>query len=210
MSKSDTNPTEPPEDSASADGANPASADNDHILDGHFIDSGAEAKDSAHAMESLAIEDQLAAAVQERDANHERWLRAQAELENFRRRSNKEMSEFRQFQSLPIIRDLLPAIDNLQRALDAAEQSQNLDEFVTGIKMIISQVEGVFTSHNAQPIESVNQPFDPNLHEALQQVPSAEHPAMTIIQELERGYTLNDRVVRPSKVLVSSGPPEAE
>ncbi|MDA1013969.1 MAG: nucleotide exchange factor GrpE [Planctomycetota bacterium] len=211
MSTSNKNPSESSDDARDGNAENPESAaDNEHILDGHFIDSGAESSEANASGANIALEDQLAAALQERDANHDRWIRTQAELENFRRRSSKELSEFRQYQSVPIIRDLLPAIDNLQRALSAAEQSQSLDELVTGIKMIVSQIEGVFTSHHAEPIETVNLPFDPNLHEAIQQMPSAEHPAMTIIQELEKGYTINGRVVRPSKVLVSSGPPSVD
>ncbi len=180
-------------------------------VDDHFIDAAnnpeADSSDGTADPVTSAINDQLAAAVEERDANHERWIRAQAELENYRRRSNKEISEVRQYQSMAVIRDLLPVTDNLQRAIDSAEQAQNFDEFVTGIKMIAQQIAGVFSSHHATAIESTAQPFDPNLHEALQHMPSPDHPAMTVMQEVEKGYVMHDRVIRPSKVLVSSGPP---
>lgn len=219
MSTPDNNPTDPRDDAEDSSSEQPASGEPN--VDEHFIDAAnnpdAQApssnnEDSASQTPAdVAMNDQLAAALQERDANHERWLRAQAELENYRRRSNKEISEVRQYQSLTVIRDLLPATDNLKRALDAAEGSQNFDEFVTGIKMIVQQLEGVLASHNASPIQAIDQPFDPNLHEAIQHMPSPDHPAMTVMQEVETGYVMHDRVIRPSKVLVSSGPPvEAE
>lgn len=222
MSTPDNNQTDPRDDAAESPEPtdSPESSEQQNV-DDHFIDAAnnPEAQPSASSDEEsesqspadVAMSDQLAAAIEERDANHERWIRTQAELENYRRRSNKEISEVRQYQSLAVIRDLLPVTDNLQRAIDAAEQSPNFDEFVTGIKMIAQQISGVFAAHNASPIEAVDQPFDPNLHEALQQLPSPDHPAMTVMQEVEKGYVMHDRVIRPSKVLVSSGPPaEAE
>lgn len=203
MSTPDSNNSEMQDDATNPESQDASAADaSGHSVDDHFIDAAGNA--------DVALSDQLAAAIEERDANHERWLRAQAELENYRRRSNKEISEVRQYQSLAVIRDLLPATDNLHRALDAAEQSPSFEEFVTGVKMIAKQIEDVFSSHNAIPIDAVNKPFDPNLHEALQHMPSPQHPAMTVMQEVEKGYMLHERVIRPTKVLVSSGPPSED
>ena len=75
--------------------------------------------------------------------------------------------------------------------------------------MIVAQVDQVFSSHSAKPIAAVGETFDPNLHEALQQIPTNEHPPMTVMQELERGYMMHDRVIRPTKVLVACAPPES-
>jgi molecular chaperone GrpE len=156
-----------------------------------------------------SLREQLEAAASERDTNYDRLLRAQAELENYRKRVQKEMDEYRQYQSLPMVRDLLPGLDNLQRALTAAAASKNIDDLVQGVEMVAHQFQDILSRHAVVPIEAAGKPFDPNLHEAIQQMPS-EQPAMTVVNEVERGYTMHDRVVRPSKVIVSSGPPKSE
>ena len=149
----------------------------------------------------------MEAAIAERDENKDMYLRGQAELDNFRRRSRKELADAHQYQSQSMVSDILPCLDNLQRAIAAAETSPNIDELTQGIKMVAKQFEETLTKHGATAIECVGQPFDPNHHQALTQVPSAEHEPMTIIQEVERGYILKDRVIRPSKVIVSCAPP---
>ena len=140
----------------------------------------------------------------------EKWMRAQAELENYRGRAQKELQEQRKFESLFMARDLLPAMDNLVRAVSAAENTGNVTELIDGIRMVVHQFEGVLASHAAKPIECEGQPFDPNLHEAVQQIPSADHEPMTVVQEIERGFMMHDRVIRPSKVIVSCAVPAAK
>lgn len=157
-----------------------------------------------------SLEAQLEAAIAERDANYTNWLRAKADLDNYRKRSQKEAEEDRLYRALPLVRDLLPGLDNLQRAVTAASTGGDAHDLVEGVKLVLKQFEGVLSSHSIQPIESVGQPFDPNLHAAVQQVPSPDHPPMTVVQELEKGYRLHDRVVRPSQVIVSSGTAAAQ
>jgi len=154
-------------------------------------------------------EGQLKAAIAERDENHNRWLRAQADLENYRKRAQKDAEETRKYQVLSLMRDFLPGLDNLHRAMAAAEKSQSIDELTQGVQMVAQQFETILANHSLQPIEAVGKPFDPNLHEAVQQVPSNEHPPMTVIEEIERGFTLHDRVVRPCKVIVSCEPTQS-
>ena len=165
---------------------------------------------SSHSAEKAAADSptsQIEAVTAERDANYDRWVRAQAELENYRKRVQKEAEQNRLYQALPLIRDLLPGLDNLQRALAAAERSKNMDEVIQGVQMVANQLQDVFAARSVLPIEAVGKPFDPNIHEAVQHIPSADQPAMTVLEEVERGYMIHDRVVRPSKVVVSSGPP---
>lgn len=159
------------------------------------------------AADEPPLEEQVQIAAAERDAYYDRWIRAQAELENYRKRVQKESEQARQYQALPVVRALLPALDNLQRAVAAAESAGQGGELVDGVRMVVRQFDEILRQHSVQPIEAVGRPFDPNLHEAVQHVPSAEYPPMTVLEEIERGYTLHDRVVRPSKVIVSSGPP---
>ena len=152
---------------------------------------------------------QLKAALAERDPNRENWLHAQADLENYRKRIQKEMEQERQYRALPLARDLLPGLDNLQRALEAARTSSDLAKLIDGVQMVARQFDDILARHSILPIEAVGKPFDANLHQALQQVPTSDQPPMTVLSEYERGYTLHDRVVRPSTVIVSASPEPA-
>lgn len=157
-----------------------------------------------------SLREQLEAVRAERDENKDKWLRAEAELDNVRKRLRKEMEDVQRFQALGVARDLLPGLDNLERAIAAAETAGGVNDLLQGIRMVAQQFRDVFARHGIEPIEAVGEPFDPNLHEALQQVPTTEHPPMTVIQDVETGYKLHDRVVRPSKVIVATAPPEPQ
>ena len=136
-----------------------------------------------------------------------RLMRSLADLENYRRRANREQEEARRFESLRLVRDLLPALDGLNRAISSAEQSGDQQALLNGIRMVAQQFRDILRGHAAEPIDALGKPFDPNLHEALTQMPSAEHPPMTVLQVVELGYRMHDRVVRPARVIVSSAPP---
>ncbi len=140
----------------------------------------------------------------------QRALRAQAELENFRKRSRRELEDERRYAALPMIRDLLGILDNLQRAITAAEQHQNQAGLLEGVKMVASQFQTVLDQHHCRPIAALGELFDPNVHEAIAQQPTSEHPPGTVTQETRVGYQLHDRVVRPSQVLVAVQPPPTE
>lgn len=160
--------------------------------------------DTAASGETL--EQRLAAMIAERDDYMDKWARARADLENYRKRIQKEMEEDRKYAALPLLRGLLPALDGLDRALRSAKQSKNADELITGIELVVKQFESALAGAGVQTVGAVGRPFDPNQHEAIQQRPSADHPPMTVLDDVERGYLLHDRVVRPSKVIVSSAP----
>ncbi len=152
------------------------------------------------------LEQRLEAVIAERNDYQDKWARARADLENYRKRIQKEMEEDRKYASLPLLRGLLSPLDNLNRAITAAKQSHNVEELIKGIELVVKQFDAALSSVGATPIQAAGQPFDPNLHEAIQQRPSAEYPPMTVLDDVERGYQLHDRVVRPSKVIVSSAP----
>ncbi len=145
----------------------------------------------------------------ERDQYYEQWLRANAELDNSRKRMQREAEQAARYQDIPLIRDLMPAFDNLGRSIAAAEKDGNVESLLTGLRMVSKNVEEVFAKHSAKVIPTVGSTFDPNLHDALMQVPTADHPPMTVIQEVERGYTLHERVIRPAKVIVATALPQA-
>lgn len=152
------------------------------------------------------LENELAQVIAERDANFDKLVRTQADFENYRKRVNKDRDEDRKFAPYGVIRDLLPALDNLRRAVDAATAAGETGTIVQGVSMVLKQIDEVFERNGAKPIVSTGTVFDPNLHEAIAQVPSPDHEPMTVLQEAERGYTLHERVIRPSKVIVSSKP----
>jgi molecular chaperone GrpE len=142
----------------------------------------------------------------ERDSLHQKWMIAMADLDNYRRRARKEADEARRFAVLPLAEDLLPALDNLQRALEAAKTSTDASQLVQGVQMVARQFDEILGRHQISPIEALGKPFDPNLHRALQQVPGSGQPPLTVLMEYERGYQMHDRVVRPSTVIVAAPP----
>ena len=109
-----------------------------------------------------------------------------------------------------LLRDLLPVVDNLTRAIEASEKASDSGSLLQGVKMVARQLDGVLAQHQCQRIEALHQPFDPARHQAIMQQPSADHPPATVILVAQDGYTLYDRVVRPSQVIVSTRPPETE
>ncbi|MFN9719751.1 MAG: nucleotide exchange factor GrpE [Planctomycetota bacterium] len=139
----------------------------------------------------------------------DRLIRTQAEMENFRRRTHREQEDARRFESLRLVRDMLPGLDGLNRAIASAEQTGDLQNLLNGIRMVAHQFRDILKAHHAEPIDALGRAFDPNLHEALTQVPSKDHDPMTVLQVVEMGYKLHDRVVRPARVIVSCAPPEA-
>ncbi len=158
----------------------------------------------------LTLEEQLEQAIQEKDKNYDRWVRSVAELENFRKRANKEKDSSRQMALAGLVRNLLPAFDNLQRTLEASENNTNIDDLLKGVQMVQKQLVDSLSEHAIKKIEAIGEEFDPNLHEAVQQFPSDEYAEMVVMRELESGFTLGDLVIRPSKVIVSSGPAEQQ
>ena len=155
----------------------------------------------------MSFDSALQALQTERDQILETLLRTQAEFENIRKRQQREAEQSAKYHALPIIRDLLPGLDNLRRSLEAANKGGKLEELTKGVQMTVRQFEDFLARHHAQPIPGAGSPFDPHLHEAISQAPSGEHPPMTVLMEVERGYVMHDRVVRPSKVIVSAAPP---
>ncbi len=137
-------------------------------------------------------------------------LRAQAELENFRRRAARQMDETLRYAEMTLLRDLLPVLDNIRRAIEAAEKTRDAAGLLEGFRLVGKQLEDVLGRHHCREIEAQGAPFDPHLHEAISQQPSAEAPPGTVLIVTLPGFQLHDRVVRPSQVVVSAAPPEGQ
>jgi molecular chaperone GrpE len=183
------NPTREQLDGAAADGS-PTPAD--QAFDAETIDFSGGGKASA-------VEAELAA---ERDRN----LRLRAELENVRTRTARELADQHRYAALPLVRDLLPALDNIDRAFEAATKAGESGPLIEGFKLVRQQIASVLQQHNVREIPALGELFDPQFHAAILQQPSNDVPANHITLVAQPGYQIFDRVVRPSQVIVSSGP----
>jgi molecular chaperone GrpE len=134
-----------------------------------------------------------------------RGLRALADLENYRVRANRLMADERKYACIDFMRELLPIWDNIGRTLEAAVASHNLESLVDGVQMIHQQFLEVLKKHHCEKIEAMFQSFDTNVHASVAQIPNGEYPANTVIEEVQVGFRLFDRVVRPSQVVLSGG-----
>jgi molecular chaperone GrpE len=152
---------------------------------------------ATHVLEDL---EQLRSKAEERDKFLELLRRTQADFENYQKRARRDAEEDRKYAVKPLAVDLLPALDNLERALTAVKEESPLSK---GVAMVQTQLVEALKRHNIKRIEAVGQPFDPNLHQAVMQQPAADKPPNTVLQILEHGYTLHDRVLRPCKVILS-------
>jgi len=171
-----------------------------------------EEEDSEGEVECEVVEvDELTAALTEAEEHKERWLRLAAEFENYKKRTAREFDALVQSASENVIRDLLPILDSVDRALAHGESGESESEdFQDGVKMIMEQLPRVLKGRKLVEIESLGKPFDPHFHEALMQIESEEHPSGIIADVVEKGYSLGEKVLRPSKVVVSRGKPEEE
>ncbi len=131
-------------------------------------------------------------------------LRLQADFDNMRKRLEREKQDFIKFANEGIILELLNVLDDLERTVGLAEsQHQDLSSFLKGVEMILAHLYEMLKEYGVKPIEAEGKIFDPHLHEAMMQVENKEIPEHTVVEEMQKGYMLNDRVIRTSKVKVS-------
>lgn len=151
---------------------------------------------------------QLAAAQVEAAKNWDLFLRERAELENFRKRTQRDKEEFRIFNRKELLLEVLPVLDNLERALAHASQNGETQGLLEGVTMTVTQFRKVIEDYGARPIDAVGTPFDANLHQAMAQVETKEQPPGTVVSEFQKGYLLQDRLLRPALVVVAKAPAE--
>ncbi len=149
------------------------------------------------------IQDALAKKDEELKQAQDRMLRLAAELDNTRKRLEREKSEGIAFANESIMKELIPVIDNLERAIEHGAKDANCQALLDGVRMTLKSFLDAFAKFGGNPFDSVGEPFDPNRHEAVMQEESSEHPDMTITKEFQKGYTLRDRLLRPAMVAVA-------
>ncbi len=135
-----------------------------------------------------------------------RILMAHADLENFRRRTRRDMEERIRYAPIGLIGELLDSVDNLNRAIESYETDPNGDGLVEGVKMVAQQIRTILENHGCKKIESVGHPFDPTLHQAVQMQASDDYGPNIVMMDMRPGFQLHDRVIRPAQVFVSTGP----
>ncbi len=169
----------------------------------------ADAPATSEATSEPAAPDAVALANAERDKLKEQLLRTLADFDNYRKRTQREKTDEYRRGKEDVLRDLLPVFDNLERASSSARPDADVAAIAKGVQMVIKLFEDTLVRIGAKRVQAVGTPFDPNVHEAIAQVESAEHAAGTVAQELVAGYQLGDRLLRPAMVAVSKGAPEA-
>lgn len=137
------------------------------------------------------------------EEHQQRYLRAQADFDNFRRRTIKEREELAQYATMKLLNQLLPVVDNFERAIAAAKQNSDFEALSKGVDMISRQFNQVLEQEGLKPMEAIGQPFNPEYHQAVMQEQSEEHEEGIVLEELQKGYMLKDKVLRPAMVKVS-------
>ena len=140
--------------------------------------------------------------------NYDRYVRAAADLENYRKRAAREKADCIKYGQENLIRDILPMVDSLGRAMEHACNSSDFEAFREGLKLVQNQLTCCLEKHGVEAIEAAGKDFDPNFHEAMIQVESREHKDNAVVEEFEKGYLLNGRLLRPARVSVCRCPVE--
>ncbi|QTA78610.1 HSP-70 cofactor [Desulfonema limicola] len=160
-------------------------------------------------------EKKLELAQQEAKQENERFLRLYADFENYKKRSAREIQDFRKFANDALIKELLPVLDNLERAIDSsnAANEESDKSIAQGVDMTLKEILKILEKFHVKPVDAIGKPFDPNFHEAIGQEETQEYEDNIVIKEFQKGYLLHDRLIRPAMVMVSKykqAPPEDE
>ena len=169
----------------------------------------------APELENISLEEQLLHAKEESVELQDQILRMAAEFENSKKRMERERSTMLKYAGENILREVLPVVDNLepvaldQGVVDGADCEKNLEALLEGVQLTLKSLLGILEKFEVQQIDSVGAPFDPNVQEALTMEASDEVPANHVLSEFEKGYNYKDRLLRPARVVVSSGKNES-
>jgi molecular chaperone GrpE len=152
------------------------------------------------------LKEQLEAKETEAKQNYDRFLRQVADFENFKKRAAREKEEIIRFANETLIKDLLPVLDNLERAVSYARGGGNGKPLLEGVELVLKGFTEVLTKHGLTPIQAKGEPFDPNKHEAIAQVETRDYAHNTIVEQHQKGYHLMDRLLRPALVTTAKVP----
>jgi molecular chaperone GrpE len=166
---------------------------------------GVIAEESASPEEVEALRAEVERLQKEVEQERNQYLRTLADFQNFRRRQDEQRGEVAQFANRELILSLLPVLDNFERALAASEQNKSYEALVGGVALTLRQLQEFLKRNGVEPIDAVGKDFDPNFHEAVMREEDSDKPENTVVEEMQRGYTMHSRVLRPSMVKVARG-----
>lgn len=150
------------------------------------------------------MEAKLKAAQEESRETYDRFLRISAEFENYKKRSAREMDEFRKFANESLIKEMLSVVDNLERAINSSSDAKQANSgLVEGVNITLKEILKIFEKFNVKPVESLKKDFDPSFHQAVMTEETDDYTEHTVINELQKGYMIHDRLLRPAMVVVS-------
>ncbi|MBW1864573.1 MAG: nucleotide exchange factor GrpE [Deltaproteobacteria bacterium] len=151
-------------------------------------------------------EEKIEKAEAEAKEAYDRFLRASAELENYKKRTQKEMADFRKYANASLVKELLGVVDNLERAIESSNGSNEEGQLSEGLDLTLKELLKIFKEFHACPIEALGKPFDPCYHQAMMQQETTDQPENVVLNELQKGYMIHDRLLRPAMVVVSKSP----
>jgi molecular chaperone GrpE len=169
----------------------------------------AEAQEAPAEAPVPSAEQELAASREDAAKNRDLYLRTLADLDNYRKRVQREKDDLSRFANENLLRELLPVLDNLERAIEHARGDQGAGGILEGVEMTLNQLAKVLEKAGVKPVAAVGQPFDTARHEAIGHEETSEQAPQTVVRELQKGYLLNDRLLRPAMVLLAKAPQKA-
>ena len=163
-------------------------------------------EDSSVADTGSSVQAELTSKAEECKAINEKYLRLAAEFENYKRLTQRDQREQIRFGNEQLLKELLPVVDNMERAIKAARTNGSDSALIQGVELTLKQLFGILAKFGVQAIETAGQDFDPSAHQAVSYGPSNDVPANKVLDEFQKGYRLHDRILRAAMVSVSSGP----
>ena len=179
--------------------------DDSEASDAETSSADAESGDPPEAEALAKLQAEYEAYKAESEAQHDQMLRTIAEFDNSRKRTEREKEESLKYALESFVKELIPTVDSIERAIQSTKESQDFAALAEGVEMIYKGILSTLEKRGVTPIKAVNEPFDPTQHEAVMHVESEEVPENNVIEEWQKGYMLNNRVIRPSMVSVSKG-----
>jgi molecular chaperone GrpE len=172
----------------------------------HTTQASSAMADDAAALDPTGADDPVAGLQADLDRFRDLAMRSQADFENYKKRCAREKEEATKYANGALLERLVSIVDNFELGLEAARDASEKSPIYSGMSLVLKQLNDLLTENGLRPIETVGQKFDPNLHEAIAHEPSDEVPEAAVIRQTRRGYRFKDRLLRPSAVVVSSGP----
>lgn len=165
--------------------------------------------EASQAADEPALSEKLAAAEADAKEHYDRYLRLAAEFDNYKKRTARELEDFRKFSNEKLLKALLPVVDNLELAVgSAANDAKDKQSIVEGVDLTLKEVFKIFEQFGVQPIDALGKPFDPSFHQAVLREETDTQPENTVIKEFQKGYLLNERLLRPAMVVVAASKAE--